>query len=732
MEQVITVSNQVIRKVDDYSEYLSSDIIYSKISSFICSHVRTTISKVKLKSLIENNFKTPNELENIINSSIVNDKEYIIVTGSIDARLFIICVGDRLFLFSSGPKIVQNPKAKEIASKLIDKKNIDDYEVEGRINLLKEYSSLSNVTLLIGLYHKTNFPQPRLALGISCMARAIRSEALGKAVLKDMQLGESLDDIIQYIRLEKPNIVGISVTFGQYDLLEKLLDSVYSLNDEISFIVGGSLSSLNTNALLSKYPKLTIGYSSGESTITNFIKFQHGDIDISQVPGISYIESGEIKKNGKVSNRNVDEVLPELDLLDETLKLKGVMQLESSRGCSYACSFCPREHKGIWAGDNPVKIKYLLPHISNSFDSLKVEKKIYLVDEEFFGYNRLSDNRVLEVADVLSSFGFKFETSSRVDQIYRGNKDRGWHIKRLEVWKNLKENGLDRCLFGVESGVDSILVRFNKKTTSDMNAKAIRLISAVGVKTRFTYITFDNLMSISELIETYEFLGRTDLIMKHHENRSTSDIYDLCTSDRIEPKELLGKPFYEFVSYSLVSMENLIGAPYTETVKKLGLDIKQNTQMGRVDANFKDNDIGLFSYYSQMWVDRNFAFDYTLKSMQKISNEKDYNLINSIRVLLRKYSYQLLGCLIYLKTKNVIYLKDLNLDISRVIELSFISDLKVSIELLLNDFFNSLVKEVFITLNISKDLSNTQVKDEIINSFYTWKKNKKWELINEQ
>jgi hypothetical protein len=40
--------------------------------------------------------------------------------------------------------------------------------------------------------------------------------------------------------------------------------------------------------------------------------------------------------------------------------------------------------------------------------------------------------------------------------------------------------------------------------------------------------------------------------------------------------------------------------------------------MGRVDARFADWRIGVASHWAQLWVDRNFALDYTLKSLEKV------------------------------------------------------------------------------------------------------------------
>lgn len=79
------------------------------------------------------------------------------------------------------------------------------------------------------------------------------------------------------------------------------------------------------------------------------------------------------------------------------------------------------------------------------------------------------------------------------------------------MWRTLCERGLRRCLFGVESGVSSILRRFNKETTSDQNALAIRTLSALA---RYTYITFDHLMTAEELLATHAFQARTDLLLQ--------------------------------------------------------------------------------------------------------------------------------------------------------------------------------------------------------------------------
>jgi hypothetical protein len=190
------------------------------------------------------------------------------------------------------------------------------------------------------------------------------------------------------------------------------------------------------------------------------------------------------------------------------------------------------------------------------------------------------------------------------------------------MWRGLVDRGLRRCLFGVESGVDSILERFNKETLGEQNALAIRTLSALGVPTRFTYISFDQLMTFEELKATYDYQGRTDLLLTCMPELSTEEIVAGVADPDWVATHSTGQPFHSAISYMLVSMECLIGAAYTKQAQAAGLTGEVRPSMGRVDARFADWRIGVASEWAQLWVDRNFALDYTFKSLEKILDGK--------------------------------------------------------------------------------------------------------------
>lgn len=497
--------------------------------------------------------------------------------------------------------------------------------------------------LLASLYHPEHFPLPRFPLAISDLARSARSTFSGTVDLMDMQLGDEIDDIVA--AAADVDIFGLSATFGQYDLLIEVLERVLALGHPPLVVAGGSLTARVESLLLDRAPGLLLSHGAGESTITDLIAHWHGELPLERVRGIVYLgRRGEVRRNARPSRRRSEQVvLPELDLLSATLSRGGVAQIEASRGCTNYCSFCPRSHKGTWADLWDGQLEWVLTEIRRVFDRHPHRSRtLYVVDEEFVGRGSESAERALRVAAAFQQSGFGWETSCRVDQVV-ADKDLEWHANRAEMWRALVDRGLQRCLFGLESGVTSVLTRFNKETTGEQNTLAIRTLSALGVPTRFTYITFDHLMSFEELAQTYAYQGRTDLILKPLPDLSPEEIVNGVRDEAFVKANSAGVPLHGEISYMLVSMECLIGAPYTRIVEAAGLAKGLRASMGRVDAAFRDWRIGVCAELGQRWVDRSFALDYTLKSIEKIVDGETREAIRGTRRVMRSSGYELLG-----------------------------------------------------------------------------------------
>ncbi|MDT0307296.1 radical SAM protein [Streptomyces sp. DSM 44917] len=509
--------------------------------------------------------------------------------------------------------------------------------------------------LLAALYHPEYFPLPRFPLGISDVARAARSTLRGSVELADMQLGVTLEDLIRRVAADRPDILGVSATFGQHDLLTSLLDAAFALPDPPMVVAGGSLTARTEGLLLERYPRLLVARAAGEATMEALLAHWHGDLGRDQVPGLGYngaARGGGLaigrRRTAKPASRDAaGDILPELDLLPATFEYHGVAQLETSRGCTNFCSFCPRGHKGLWSGAEPEGLPWLLAELRRIFDRYPgVARTLYLVDEEFIGRGPGAAERALEVARLVHGAGFAWESSCRMDQVVDPARDEAWHAERAVMWRELVGRGLRRMLFGVESGVDSILRRFNKETTGEQNALAIRTLSALGVPTRFTYITFDPLMTLEELKASYAFQGRTDLLLHPQPRMPAQEIVRGVRDEAFVAEHATGRALHTGISYMLVSMECLTGAAYTRTVQQAGLAGAQRPSMGRVDATYADWRIGVASDWAQRWVDRNFALDYTLKSLEKVLDGPPRRAVRQTRVVMKDASFSVLGQMI--------------------------------------------------------------------------------------
>ena len=194
-------------------------------------------------------------------------------------------------------------------------------------------------TLLISLYHPEWFPTIRFPLAISNLAAAARSTLSGPVSLLDMQLGCTVEQILARITAERPDIVAISATFGQHDLLLEVLTAISAQQFKPTTIVGGSLPTRNGEQLLRDFPDLIVAKGPGEPTIIDLIEAFHGAKPIEDVRGIVTNRAGnrETLRIRTPIDRSptLGWSAPELDLLGGTFE----------RGGSARTRNIPRLHK---------------------------------------------------------------------------------------------------------------------------------------------------------------------------------------------------------------------------------------------------------------------------------------------------------------------------------------------------------------------------------------------------
>ena len=599
---------------------------------------------------------------------------------------------------------------------------------------------------LISLAKQEVYTFPRFALGISDIAHALRNQYKSNVYLYDLQLIKQ-EDLIKILIDSDFDIIGVSMTFGLFDVMEHLVSELFAIFPSMKIVIGGSLAAIEYKEILNLFPNAIVSIGEGEKSMPQIIEWALGEKKLDDIPNIVYRnEHGKMIITKHELPKSIMS-LPELDLLTDTIDAKGVFQLETSRGCYNACSFCPRQHKGYWRSVTKgiETLEYFLNGYVNLLKQHGVDlaaQTIYVVDEEFIGEECKSNrDRTESICALLYKYGIRFEVSFRMNAVFSSTSLDIEKEEKLCHIKTIHRYGLNRVLIGVESGIDSVLIRFNKNISSLENTQGIRLLTALGLPVRFTYITFDPLMSFDELVATYRYQGRTDLIMDPNCIDNVCSLLNIAVSDERWNNISLGEPFYHYIPYMLVSLECLIGSTYYNNLENNGL-LEENTitSLGKRNAHYSDERIGKISEFSQLWVDHNFSLDYTLKSLGKIYPVGKSEKIRAVRTILKDNAYRLLGKFIYFFNQDFSILSD-----QSNTEIEFIKDLckfynnKGTTVLCDEAMFRILEFQRNILeanmVEVNQELTEILNKEDYclyLNHYKNWKNNYRWQLIHKK
>ena len=304
-------------------------------------------------------------------------------------------------------------------------------------------------------------------LGLISIATCINKNTDHKAQVLDTQVLElNYDQIKDYIKREKPEVVGIAaITFT-------LLDSLYAakivkeVDPSIKIVLGGPHATLfpRETAELKNVDYVLTG--EGEFTFPKILDALDNGTDLSQVPGIFYRENGTIKQ-GPLPKLIAD--LDEVPIPDRTLtpykKYSSVLAhanplttAVTSRGCSYRCTFCDRPQMGgkSYRARSPKLV----------VDELEECHKLGIKEVMFYDdtFTMLMD-RAKEICEEIlrRKLDIKWDCRTRVDRV------------TPELVRLMKKAGCVRINFGVESGTEKGLQTVKKQVSLQQVRDAFKI-----------------------------------------------------------------------------------------------------------------------------------------------------------------------------------------------------------------------------------------------------------------
>jgi radical SAM superfamily enzyme YgiQ (UPF0313 family) len=287
------------------------------------------------------------------------------------------------------------------------------------------------------------------------------------------QRGIEENNFIQILKDFLPEYVGITSNTPTFFQMVKVARLVKKYNDKIKIIGGGPhISSLPEESLRNS-PLDIVVIGEGDFVLPRIAE----NAPLGSIPGIAF------KENGKITCNPPNKPIQALDSLAfpawhlytiEKYKTPRLMcrknpvgWIETSRGCTFNCSYCTKSVFGrTFRVKSPKRVVDEIEYM------LKIGfKEIHIADDMF----TTDINRVKLICDEIISRKLKFPwatvTGIRVDRADN------------EMLKKMSNAGCYRVYFGIESGNQNIIDIIGKKITLEQVRNIVKLSEKNGMET---------------------------------------------------------------------------------------------------------------------------------------------------------------------------------------------------------------------------------------------------------
>ena len=314
------------------------------------------------------------------------------------------------------------------------------------------------------MYHQQVHLAPNL--GLAYIAAVLEKDGVEIKVVDAAAENLHYDDILQRIRLFKPDMIGAG---GQTPVSPRSLNIFRRTKREVSSdivtIAGGPHFTFTDRESLEQCPELDIVVrGEGEATISHLAKALQQRESLAGIQGITWRnDRGEIIRNPDREPITDLDSLPfpawHLFPVDKYHWVGNKMlATTSSRGCPYKCPYCItwKVHSGV-RHRNSAKIVEEMVWVKKNFNH----------DTFFF-----QDDASFLVREQMEAF---------LDALEKCDEKLYWYYETREdvflsykdMWKRMKDNGLFKVVFGLETPDPALREKcgkkgFNKRSVENM------------------------------------------------------------------------------------------------------------------------------------------------------------------------------------------------------------------------------------------------------------------------
>lgn len=337
----------------------------------------------------------------------------------------------------------------------------------------------------------------------------------------------------------QPDLVGVSSRSTEWETASGILAMA---DIDVPVVAGGPHATIAPEEVIADDHVDMLVRGEGEEAIIDLIKRLEDGLDLKDMPNLWIKSNGEIFRNDvRDLIEDMDSLaMPEWSIWDDRHFREHYHQvfypgarifgdLETSRGCPYACPYCltPVMQK-LYKGKGRYHREKSAQRIIDEVKKLKSERDIdyvRFVDETFI----LNRRRLREFSHLYRGINLPFSFSTRPETV------------NDEMMKLLAEAGANCVSFGLESGNEQYRREMlNRKTKQKEVIDAVALAKKYGIKT-FAFVMIglphENRAKIQDTLELINLLQPDVFQITIFYPFEGTPFYDYCLKEKLIDKD---------------------------------------------------------------------------------------------------------------------------------------------------------------------------------------------------
>ena len=149
-------------------------------------------------------------------------------------------------------------------------------------------------------------------------------------------------NIVSDLYQKEPDVVGFSLYIWNIEETIKVMRMLKVVKPDVKIVAGGPEVTYDYDYWMERVPEIdVIAIGEGERTFKQLLDVFGGKGDLSNVQGIAYRDSGQLKMTAPGPKLDLRELPSPFRFTEDVPELsKRITYIETSRGCPFSCQFC--------------------------------------------------------------------------------------------------------------------------------------------------------------------------------------------------------------------------------------------------------------------------------------------------------------------------------------------------------------------------------------------------------